>query len=142
MIHAIHADSRGTYGAPRVHAELARSGERTSRKRVARLMREAGLVGVHRRKSACVVARPKRSRCAPDLVERDFSACAPNELWVADITEIPTRVGRAYLAVILDVFSRRIVGRAWGLHATSELVITALERALEARQPKEGVVHH
>jgi len=111
-IRTVHASSRGTYGAPRIHAQLAREGVHVGRKRVARLMRMAGLCGASRRRWK-VTTRPRAgARRAPDLVRRHFSAQAPNVLWVADATYIPTGEGFLYLAVVLDVFSRRIVGWA------------------------------
>ena len=114
-IRAIHTDSDATYGMPRVRAELADQGIVASRKRVARLMRAAGLRGVCRRRGWTVTTRREpRARPAPDLVERDFTADAPDRLWVADMTYVPTWAGFVYLAVVLDVFSRRrgrLVGR-------------------------------
>jgi len=107
-IRAIHAESRRTYGAPRVHAELQARGVRVGKKRVARLMKAAGLRGVSRRKRSTTTRREPQARPAPDLVERDFSAERPDELWVADITYVPTWAGFLYLAVVLDAFSRRI----------------------------------
>jgi transposase InsO family protein len=112
----IHERSDGTYGAPRIHAELAEVGMSIGRKRVARLMRAAGLVGVSRRKWICTTVRDRDARPAPDLVERNFVAQGPNALWVADITYIPTWAGFLYLAVVLDAFSRRIVGWAMATH--------------------------
>jgi putative transposase len=140
-IRAIHARSRGTYGAPRVHAELLASGTRVSRKRVARLMRAAGLVGVSRRKRWTTTVRDRGARPAPDLVERDFTAPGPDRLWVADITYIPTWGGVLYLAVVLDAWSRRVVGWAMETHLRTELVLAALEMALKQRRPA-GVIHH
>ena len=110
QIAAIHRASRGTYGAPRVHAELAAQGVRVGRKRVARLMRHAAIHGVSRRKQFRTTQRDKTARPAPDLVPRQFAAPAPNQLWVADITYIPTGAGFLFLAVVLDVGSRRVVG--------------------------------
>jgi putative transposase len=138
---AIHERSHGTYGAPRVHAELAAAGTQVGRKRVARLMRTAGLVGVSRRKWITTTVRDRHARPAPDLVERNFVAPAPNRLWVADITYIPTWVGFLYLAVVLDAFSRRIVGWAMEAHLRTELVLKALNMALAQRRPA-GVIHH
>ncbi len=106
-IRAIHERSRGTYGAPRIHAQLAAEGPRVGRKRVARLMREAGLQGVSRRKKRTTTVRNEKARPASDLVERDFSAAGPNRLWVADLTYVSTRAGFLYLAVVVDAFSRR-----------------------------------
>jgi putative transposase len=115
-IREIHKDSRGTYGMPRVHAELRFSGTPCSRKRVARLMRAAGLEGVHRRRFARTTVRDRDAAPAPDLVNRSFRADGPNELWVADITYLPTWQGFLYLAVVDDVFSRRVVGWAMAGH--------------------------
>jgi len=109
-IEAIHARSRGTYGAPRVHTELAAEGIQVSRKRVARLMRKAGLAGVSRRPRRGTTRRDPEAQPAPDLVERELTAEAPDRLWVADIKHIPTGEGILYLGAVEDVFSRRVVG--------------------------------
>jgi len=140
-IRAIHRWSRGTYGAPRIHAELQEEGLLVGCKRIARLMQADGLQGVSRRKGTTTTIRSISDRPAPDLVERDFTAQAPNELWVADITYIPTAVGFLYLAVVLDAFSRRIVGWSMANHLRTELVLAALEMALNQRKP-DGVIHH
>jgi putative transposase len=140
-IRVIHRESRGSYGAPRIHFELAEQGIRVSRKRVARLMKEAGLVGVHRRRPVRTTTRNPDSRPAPDLVEREFTATEPDRLWVADITYVPTWAGFLYLAVVLDAFSRRIVGWAMANHLRTELVLAALNMALFQRKPS-GVIHH
>ena len=137
----IHQRSRGTYGAPRIHAELAEDGKRVARKRVARLMREMGLVGVCRRRKTATTRRADNARPAPDLVERQFQADAPDQLWVADITYIPTWAGFLYLAVVVDAFSRRIVGWSMANHLRTELVLEALNMALWQRRPAT-VVHH
>ena len=140
-IRQIHADSDGTYGAPRIHAELIAQKTRVGGKRVARLMRAAGLEGVHRRRTTRTTIRDDEGRAAPDLVDRDFTAAGPDQLWVADITYVPTWSGFLYLAVVLDVFSRRIVGWAMATHLRTELVLEALNMALWQRCPK-GVIHH
>ena len=137
----IHQRSRGTYGAPRIHAELAEDGIRVARKRVARLMREMGLVGVCRRRKTATTRRADNARPAPDLVERQFQADAPDQLWVADITYVPTWTGFLYLAVVVDAFSRRIVGWSMANHLRTELVLEALDMALWQRRPAT-VVHH
>ncbi len=137
----IHAASYGTYGAPRIHAELGAEGMAMGRKRVARLMRRAGLTGISRRKRVRTTIRDRKSRPAPDLVERDFEAEEPNRLWVADITYVPTWTVFLYLAVVLDAFSRRIVGWAMATHLKAELVLEALDMALAQRRP-QGVIHH
>lgn len=141
QIRAIHEWSRGTYGAPRIHAELRDQGVRVGCKRVARLMQAAGLQGVSRRKAPTTTIRSQHERPVPDLVERDFTAEAPNQLWVADITYIPTLAGFLYLAVVLDAFSRRIVGWSMANHLRTELVLAALEMALGQRKA-DGVIHH
>lgn len=141
-IRTVHLSSRQTYGAPRVHADLREQGERHSRKRIARLMRKAGLVGAsHRRGGPVTTRRDQRARPAPDLVDRNFVAEAPNRLWVADITYLPTAAGFLYLAVVLDAFSRRIVGWAMANHLRSDLVLDALEMAVGQRKPRD-VIHH
>ena len=139
-IHVIHEDSRHTYGVPRVHAVLAADGIFVGKKRVARLMKAAALEGISRRRKYRST-RDKDARPAPDLVEREFDATAPNQLWVADITYVPTWAGFHYLAVVLDVFSRRIVGWAMETHLKTELVIDALDMAVGQRQPST-VIHH
>ena len=140
-IRAIHDGSKQTYGAPRVHKELTEEGVRISRKRVARLMKNAGLVGVSRRRGFCTTRRDRDARPAPDLVSRQFTASRPDQLWVADITYIPTWSGFLFLAVVLDVFSRRIVGWAMANHLRTELVLDALNMALWQRRP-DDVIHH
>jgi putative transposase len=142
-IRDIHLGSRHTYGAPRVHEELADEyGIRCGRKRVARLMRQAGLQGVHRRRKHRTTRRREGVAPAPDLVERNFTATGPDQLWVADITYVPTWVGFLYVAIVLDVFSRKIVGWSMAGHLRTELVLDALEMAIWHRQPEAGLVHH
>jgi putative transposase len=140
-IRAIHQYSRGTYGAPRIHEELLATEIRVGCKRVARLMKAAGLCGASRRKWMVTTVRDHDARPAPDLVERNFVATAPDRLWVADITYIPTWAGFLYLAVVLDTFSRRIVGWAMATHLRTELVLEALNMALGQRRPA-AVIHH
>jgi putative transposase len=140
-IRAIHARSRGTYGVPRIHAELAAQGIQVSRKRVARLMGAAGLAGVSRRKGPRTTIRAKDARPAPDLVDRNFTARVPDQLWVADITYIPTWAGFLYLAVVLDAWSRRVVGWAMATHLRTDLVLDALNMAFTQRRPTD-VIHH
>jgi putative transposase len=143
QIAAIHPARRGIYGVPRVHAELAMAGIRCSRKRIARLMRQAGLVGCHRRRLFQTTRRDPHAEPAPDRVQRTFAAHAPNQLWIADITYVPTRwEGFLYLAVIRAVFSRRVVGRSMAEHRWSELVVGALAMAIRNRRPSAGVIHH
>jgi putative transposase len=137
----IYALSDDTYGRPRIHAELRFQRINVSRKRVRRLMHEYGLVGVHRRGFVVTTNRDRDARPAPDLVDRNFTADAPNKLWVADITYVPTWAGFLYLAVVLDVFSRRIVGWSMSTSLHTQVVLDALEMALHRRRPME-VVHH
>jgi putative transposase len=141
-IRTVHVTSRETYGVPRVHAELRAGGKRHGRKRIARLMREAGLVGASRRRGGVVTTRRDRAaRPAPDLVDRDFSAAGPDRLWVADITFVPTAAGFLYLAMVLDAWSRKIIGWSMASHLRAELVLDALDTAIAQRQPRD-VIHH
>jgi putative transposase len=141
-IRGIHADSDATYGMPRVRAELIDQGVRISGKRVARLMRVNGIRGISRRRAFVVTTRrDERQRPAPDLVQREFVADGPNQLWVADMTYVPTWAGFVFLAIVLDVWSRRIVGWAIGEQMTADLVLAALNMALQQRRP-DGVIHH
>ena len=135
-IQAIHTWSRGTYGAPRIHAELADEGTHVGRKRIARLLRELGLTGVSRRKGARTTRRDRDARPAPDLVERHFAAPRPDALWVADVTYVPTWAGFVYLAVVVDAFSRRVVGWSMATHLRTELVLESLNMALWQRRPE------
>ena len=137
----IHVKSRETYGAPRMIEELQAEGMRVGHNRVSRLMRQAGLVGASRRKGCWTTCRNKDARPAPDLVERKFVADAPDKLWVADITYVPTWTGFLFLAVVLDVFSRRIVGWAMANHLRTELILEALDMAIFRRRP-QYVIHH
>jgi transposase InsO family protein len=142
QITQVYEGSRRTYGAPRVHAALRAEGVRCGCRRVARLMRAAGLVGCHRRRRArTTVADPARPP-APNLVARDFAAPAPDRLWIGDITYVATWEGWLYLAVLLDAHSRRVVGWAMADHLRAELAVEALAMALAARQPAAGLVHH
>ena len=140
-IREVHEDSRKTYGSPRIHAELQEEGQRVGRKRVARLMRGARLEGASRRRFVKTTQRAEDARPAPDLVDRDFSVSGPDQLWVADITYVPTWAGFLYLAVVLDAWSRRVVGWAMATHLRTELVLDALDMALWQRRP-EAVIHH
>jgi len=140
VIVEIHHRSRCTYGAPRVHAELARLGRRCGTKRVARLMRTAGLVGVHARRR-WRNGRPDVAP-APDLVDRDFSPSGPDQVWAADVTQFRTHEGWLHLAGVIDLWSRRVVGWSMGTSPNSELVTDALVMAFERRRPDRRVVHH
>jgi putative transposase len=143
QIRQIHARSRGTYGAPRVHAELRLGLDvHVGRKRVARLMGAAGLQGCHRRRLRGLTRRDPDAVPAPDLVERNLTPPGPDRLWVADITQQRTDQGWLYLAVVLDGFSRRIVGWSMADHLRTELVLDALDMAIAQRQPAAGPIHH
>jgi putative transposase len=139
-IRAVYSESRDTYGVPRVHRALATAGIHVGKKRVARLMKAAELVGVTRRRKY-QSTRNRDAKPAPDLVERKFTATRANQLWVADITYVPTWCGFLYLAVVLDVWSRRIVGWAMEEHLRTELVVDALNMAVGQRRPT-AVIHH
>lgn len=140
-IETLHERSRGTYGRPRIHAELRSEGERVGGKRIARLMRESGLAGVSRRKGPGRGRGKKETAPAPDLVARQFTADGPDQPWVGDITYIPTWAGFLYLAVVADAWSRRVVGWSMANHLRSELVLDAMNMALRQRRP-EAVIHH
>jgi len=141
QVEAFFRASQSTYGRPRLHADLREAGIAISGKRLARLMRERNIQGASRRKFTVTTIRDRDARPAPDLVDRQFKAEAPNQLWVADITYIPTWAGFLYLAVVLDVFSRRVVGWAMANHMRTDLVLDALNMAIERRKPS-GVIHH
>ena len=142
QITQIHQASDATYGAPRVHAQLRHMGQRVNLKRVERLMRVMGLQGVSRRRGFVVTTKRNPSdRPAPDLVQRCFATEGINQLWVADMTYIPTWQGFLYLAVVVDACSRKVVGWAFGTRMTADLVIAALNMALHIRRP-EQVIHH
>jgi putative transposase len=136
-----HKSSRGTYGSPRVLRDLRAEGIRVGRKRIARLMRVAGLVGVTRRRFVTTTVRGAVAQPSPDLVARNFRAESPNQLWVADITYVPTAAGFLFLAIVLDAWSRRIVGWSMANHLRTEIVLDALEMAVKQRQPR-SVIHH
>ena len=140
-IRRIHTESRETYGRPRIHEELKAQGVHVGAKRIARLMKGLGIQGASKRRWVTTTKRDKDARPAPDLVKRQFKADAPNKLWVADITYIPTWSGFLYLAVVLDVFSRRIVGWSMSTSLHAEVVLEALDMALRQRKPVD-VVHH
>lgn len=141
LVSASHARSNGTYGRPRIHEDLKEAGMRVAAKRVRRLMKELGLEGVSRRRRTRTTRRDENARPAPDLVDRQFVAERPDQLWVADITYIPTWSGFLYLAVVMDAWSRRIVGWSMETHLRTELVLDALNMALWRRRP-DGVIHH
>lgn len=142
LIEAIHEESRKTYGARRIHISLARRGVRCGKKRVARLMKAQGLQGAHRRKRFRTTIRDRSTAPAPDLVDRNFKSDTPNRLWVSDITYVRTWSGWMYLAIVLDVYSRRVVGWSMTDHLRTELVLDALNMALWNRRPHKGLIHH
>ena len=142
QIRIIHAESRKTYGSPRTHRALRACGHAVSRKRVERLMREAGVQVKPKARFVVTTDSDHDHPIAPNLLQQDFSACAPNTRWVTDITYIPTEEGWLYLAALMDLYSRRIVG--WAMQATMHrsLVLRALEMAVSQRRPAPGLVHH
>ena len=141
QIRRIHAESRGIYGAPRIQAALRRLGVRASRRRIGRLMASDNLRGVCRRRRRSTT-RADGSEVAADLVQRKFQAERPDELWVADATYVPTAEGTLYLAAVQDVFSRRIVGWSMASRQKEDLMIRAVEMAVERRRPQGTVTHH
>jgi putative transposase len=140
-IRTIHEESKGTYGTPRIQEELREEGIGVSKKRIARLLRLAGLQGVSRRRRPRTTEKDGEARPHTDLVNRNFRAEGPNELWVSDITYIPTWAGFLFLAVVLDAWSRRIVGWAMANHLRTELVLDALDMAIYQRRPGEVICH-
>ncbi len=137
----IHEESGGTYGGRRVHATLRAEGRAVSRQRVERLMRSLGLQGVHRRRPRSTTRADPHAEPVPDRVKRQFEATEPNRLWVADSTYVDTQEGFLFLAIVIDVFSRKVVGWAMAARQTADLTRTALEMALETRGAK-GVIFH
>lgn len=142
QIHQIHAASRATYGSPRVHATLRREGRRISRKRVERVMRDAGLHGKIRRRWRNTTDSNHALPLAPNTLNRQFSAESSDKVWVVDITYVPIAGDFVYLAVILDIHSRMVVGWALENHLRTELVLKALNMALGARVPASNMLHH
>ena len=145
-IRRVHAESDGTYGSRRVHAELRREGHEVNHKRIERLMRVEGIQGAYvqpkRRRNADCALGVDGVKVWPDLVKRDFQPDGPNQLWCSDMKQIPTGEGVLHLASVLDCFSRRIVGWAMGAVADAPLVARALEMAVAQRRPGEGIIHH
>jgi putative transposase len=142
QLRALHAESKGTYGAPRLHAALRRQGVSVSRKRVAKLLQRMGLKGLPRIKRVRTTVADPQAEPAPNRLERQFTAEAPNRVWVTDITYIPTREGWLYMAVIMDLYARKVVGWAVADHMRTELCLEALRRAVALRQPGPGLIHH
>jgi transposase InsO family protein len=141
-IQAIHGDSRRTYGSPRVHASLQDAGYRIGRHRVARLMRDHGIRAKTKRKFRVTTDSRHDHPVAPNRLDRQFEVAAPNTVWVADISYIPTREGWLYLAVVLDLFSRQVVGWAMDQQMPQELTLAALDMAIQRRRPLPGCMHH
>lgn len=141
-IKCIHADKRERYGSPRMHAELRGQGERCGRKRVARLMRENDIQAKHKRKFKATTDSHHKFPVAPNLLGQNFKVSEPNHIWTADISYCWTLEGWMYLAVVLDMYSRKIVGWAMSERMTKELVINAFLMAYWARKPKAGLIHH
>jgi putative transposase len=141
-VRAAFEASKQRYGSPRVHAELRAQGHRHSRKRVARLMREGGLRARSRRRFRHTTLSKHREPLAPNVVKREFEVSKPNQVWVSDLTYLPTQTGFAYLAVILDLFARRVVGWAVSDNLDATVAVTALQRALALRPAPAGLVHH
>jgi transposase InsO family protein len=143
LIRGIHTESRGTYGVPRVHQTLLKRGLECSRKRVSRLMKAAGLRAKTRRRFRVKTTDSKHGYpVAPDLVGRDFTAAAPNQVWVSDITYIPTDEGWLYLASVMDLCSRRIVGWSMSSSLNATIATDALKMAIGRRRPQPGLIHH
>lgn len=142
LIKIIYKASRATYGSPRVHAELRARGETCSRKRVARLMKKAGIEAKMKKRYKVTTKANPKAKAAPNLLNQDFTAEAPNQRWVADFTYVGTGEGWLYVAIVLDLFSRKIVGLAMEERMTADLVIKALEQAILHRQPEAGLIHH
>lgn len=143
LVKEIHAANRGVYGSPRIHAELRMThGIRVSRKRVERLMSEARISGLVTKRRGKTTTRVPGVRVASDLLLRDFTATAPDQIWAADITYLRTWEGWVYLAAVQDLFSRRIVGWSMADHMRTELVVDALKMAVHRRQPERGLIHH
>ncbi len=141
-IRRVHQDSKGVYGSPRVHAELVAEGIRVGRHKVARLMRLARLRGCPRRRFRVTTQRDPAHAVAKNLLKQNFAAEAPNQRWVADITYIPTHQGWLYLAVVMDLYSRRIVGWSMSRWMSRRIVLAALRMAIGARQPEGSLIHH
>ncbi len=141
-IRRVHQDSRGVYGSPRVHAELVANGIRVGRHKVARLMRLEWLRGCPKRRFRVTTHRDPSHPVAKDLLRQNFAVDAPNRVWAADITYIPTHEGWLYLAVVMDLYSRRIVGWSMSRWMSRRIVLAALRTAIDARQPGGALIHH
>ena len=138
----VHRQSKGRYGSPRICEKLRKTGEVITEKTVAKLMRKDGLFARPKRKHKVSTDSRKTKRIAPNLVQRDFTASGPNQVWVTDVKAIRTWCGWLYLAAILDLFSRRVVGWAVSEHNDTALALSALDRAIDSRRPEPGLIHH
>jgi len=141
-IRRVHGDSRGRYGSPRVHAALRAEGRQIGRNRVARLMHHHGIRARQKRRFCRTTDSRHDFPLAPNLLGRRFTASAPDRVWLADITYVPTAEGWLYLAVVLDMFSRRVVGWAMDERITQQLTLNALRMAIATRRPRPGLLHH
>lgn len=142
-IRRIHWDNHKLYGSPRIHAELRKEGQKIGRSRIEKLMRQNNLAAISKRRVRVITTDSKHNLpVAPNILDRNFGALAPNEKWVADITYIPTDEGWLYLATILDLYSRKIVGWAMRDHMRTELCLAALMMAVQRQRPSSGLIHH
>jgi putative transposase len=141
-IKAAYQANRCVYGSPRICEELRAQGESCSRKRIARLMRQAGIVAKMKNRFKVTTRANPKAQAAANLLQQDFKAQQPNQRWVADITYVDTQEGWLYVAAVLDLFSRRVIGLAMSERMTTDLVLAALQQAIVHRQPAEGLVHH
>jgi putative transposase len=142
LIAEVHEQSRGTYGALRVQADLAELGQQVGRRRIARLMRALGLESRRKRRFKATTDSNHTQPVADNVLDRQFAVSAPDRAWVGDITYVPTREGWLYLATLIDLFSRRVVGWAMSARIDAQLTLDALDMALAARSPAAGLVHH
>lgn len=142
QIKQIYQASRRTYGSPRIQAELRAQGQGTSRKRIARLMRQCGVSAQRKRHRTCTTDSQHSASVAPNRLNREFTAQQPNEKWVTDITGVWTSQGWLYLAAVLDIFSRKVIGWAMAARREDDLVIAALRMALAKLRPQAGLLHH
>ncbi len=141
-VQAVHRASGATYGSPRVHQELQAQGETVNVKTVAKVMKEAGIRGQQKKRFKATTDSKHTEVIAPNLLERDFEASAPNEVWVTDVTAVRSHRGWVYLAAIIDLFARRVVGWATSEHNDTALALTALRAAVASRRPRKGLIHH
>jgi putative transposase len=141
-IKVVHKESRQTYGSPRIHAALVANGEFCSRKRVFRIMKCVGLAAKMKKRFKITTKASAKAKAAPNLLQQDFTSPSPNQRWVADITYVATAEGWLYVAAVLDLFSRRIIGLAMSERITTDLVLAALKQAIIRRKPTAGLVHH